>query len=45
MTQETQTGTLYQPRGAGWGGRWAGDQKGWNICIPMLQFDRKNKIM
>ena len=22
MTQETQTGTLYQPRGVGWSGRW-----------------------
>ena len=43
MAQETQTGTLYQPRGVGWGGRWAGDQKGWNICIPMLQFDRKQQ--
>ena len=32
MTQETQTGALYQPRGVGWGGRWAEDH---NICIPM----------
>ena len=22
LTQETQTGALYQPRGVGWGGRW-----------------------
>ena len=22
MTQETQIGALYQPRGVGWGGRW-----------------------
>ena len=28
MTQETQTGTLYQPRGVGWGGRWDGGSKG-----------------
>ena len=28
MTQETQTGTLYQPRGVGWGGRWEGGSKG-----------------
>ena len=27
MAQETQTGTLYQPRGVGWGGRWEGDSK------------------
>ena len=25
MAQEIQTGALYQPRGAGWGGRWEGD--------------------
>ena len=24
MSQETQTGALYQPRGVGWGGRWEG---------------------
>ena len=28
MTQETQTGALYQPRGLGWGGRWEGESKG-----------------
>ena len=28
MTQETQIGTLYQPRGVGWGGRWEGDARG-----------------
>ena len=31
MTQETQTGALYQSRGVRWGGRW----KGGDICIPM----------
>ena len=35
MAQETQTGTLNQPRGVEWGGRWAGGQKGGNICIPI----------
>ena len=30
MSQETQTGSLYQPRGVGWGGMWEGV-----ICIPM----------
>ena len=34
MAQETQTGTLYQPRGVGWGGRWE-VQKGRDICIAM----------
>ena len=29
MTQETQTGAPYQPRGVGWGGRWEGVPKGW----------------
>ena len=28
ITQETQTGALYQPRGVGWGGRWEGGSKG-----------------
>ena len=27
MAQETQTGALYQPRGAGWEGRWEGTSK------------------
>ena len=33
MSQETQTGALYQPRGVGWGGREV--QKGGDLCIPM----------
>ena len=37
MTQETQTGALYHPRGVGWGGKWEGVQKGGNICIPMTE--------
>ena len=28
MFQETQTGTCYQPRGVGWGGRWEGGSRG-----------------
>ena len=28
MSQKTKTGTLYQPRGVGWGGRWEGGSKG-----------------
>ena len=28
MSQETQTGSLCQPRGMGWGGRWEGGSKG-----------------
>ena len=35
VSQETQTGALYQPRGAGWGGRWEGGSKGRGRCIPM----------
>ena len=35
VAQETQTGTLYQPRGVGWGGRWEGGSEGGAICIPM----------
>ena len=39
MTQGTQTGTLYQPRGVGGGGRWEevsrgkGDVYGWFMLI------------
>ena len=39
MSQETQTGALYQPGGVGcveWGGRWWREvQKGGDIYIPM----------
>ena len=28
MTQGTQTGAVYQPRGVGWGGRWEGGSRG-----------------
>ena len=28
MTQGTQTGALYQPRGVGWGERWEGGSRG-----------------
>ena len=34
MTQEIQTGALYQSRRVGGGGRWEGGSKG-NICIPV----------
>ena len=27
MSQGTQTGALYQPRGVGWGGRWEGGSR------------------
>ena len=35
MVQETQTGAQYQPRGAGWGGKWERTSKGGDICTPM----------
>ena len=36
MSQGTQTGALYQPRGVGWGGRWGGGSRGrGHICTPM----------
>ena len=49
LTQETQTGPPYQPRGVGWGERWEGGSKvrgymytyGWF----MLRFDRKQQIL
>ena len=30
MTQENQTGVLYEPRGVGWDGKWEGGSKGRN---------------
>ena len=35
MVQGTQTRTLQQSRGLGWGGRWEGGSKGGDIYIPM----------
>ena len=37
MSQETQTGALYQPRGVGWDGKGDGRevQEGADIRIPM----------
>ena len=47
MAQETQTGTLYQPRGVGWGGRWVGGSEGRGYMYTygwfMLTFDRKQQ--
>ena len=47
MTQETQTGALYQPRGVGWGGRWEGGSKGRGYMYTygwfILRFDRKQQ--
>ena len=47
MAQETQTGTLYQPRRVRWGRRREGGSKGRGICTPMadfmLMFDRKQQ--
>ena len=35
MSQGTQTGVLYQPRGVGLGGDGREFQEGGDICIPM----------
>ena len=47
MAQETQTGSLYQPRGVGWGGKWEGGSKGRGYMYTygwfMLRFDRKQQ--
>ena len=47
MSQETQTGALYQPRGVKWGGRWQGVSKGRGYIYTcgqfMLNFDRKQQ--
>ena len=33
--RKLKLGTLYHPRGVGWGGRWEGGSKGRGICIPV----------
>ena len=47
MSQETQTGALYQPSRVGWGGRWEGVSKGREYMYTygcfMLRFDRKQQ--
>ena len=35
MSQGTQTGPLYQPRGVGWGERWEGVSKGRRYMYTM----------
>ena len=35
MTQETETGALYQPRGVGWGGSWEGGVYQWPIHVEV----------
>ena len=47
MAQETQTGSLYQPRMVGWGGKWEGVSKGRGYMYTydwfMFSFDRKQQ--
>jgi len=47
VSQETQTGALYQPRGMGWGGTWEVCSKGREYMYTygcfMLRFDRKQQ--
>ena len=47
MAQETQTGSLYQSRGMGWGRRCEGSSKGSRCMYTygrfMLRFDRKQQ--
>ena len=49
MSQDTQTGVLYQPRGVGWEGDGREVQKGGDICIPMADscwgLTENNKIL
>ena len=49
MSQGTQTGALYQPRGVGWGGRWEGHSRGRGHMDTygwfMLSFDRKQNSL
>ena len=47
LSQGTQTGALYQPRGVGWGGRWKGGSRGrghtYNYGWFILMLDRKQQ--
>ena len=47
MAQETHTGALYQPRGAGWGGRWEGgsQQRGYCIGFAIYQHESATGIL
>ena len=45
MSQESQTGTLHQPRGVGWGGRWEKGMTedgmvGWHHQIDGHEFEQ-----
>ena len=42
MAQETHTGALYQPRGAGWGGRWEGGSKQRGYCIGFAIYQHES---
>ena len=44
MSQKTKTGTLYQPRGVGWGGRWEGGSKG-RGQVPVCRVMRKQSAL
>ena len=41
MSQGTQMGALYQPRGVGWGGRWEGvsGEKGTCVHLCLIHAD------
>ena len=49
MSQEIQTGALYQPRGVGWGERWERGFGGRHMGVPMAESCRclteNNKIL
>ena len=46
MSQETQTGALYQPKGVGWGGRQEGDPKGrWFMGDSCWGLRENNKVL
>ena len=43
MTQETQTGALYQPRGVRWGGRFKTEGIYVYLWLIILRYDRKQQ--
>ena len=43
MTQESQTGSLYQSRRLGWGGRFKREEIYVHLWLIHVEFDRKQK--
>ena len=45
MSQGTKTGTVYQLRGVGWGGKWEGGDMGVPMADSCCCLTKSNKIL